>query len=118
MPYDPTAISDTDPLDRWKVRLIKVFSIVLCIYMLTNLFLGLFDKAVRLSERRVSTGEHYIVRRYGDLGKSGQASIVCRYWNGSRVRTTVYWYAPNDMFGRSSCPLVVKTSAEWRNARD
>jgi len=48
----------------------------------------------------------YVVEGYGDLGASSQASLVCRYFNGRRVLSTVFWHAPNNFMGRDSCPVI------------
>lgn len=36
----------------------------------------------------------------------GQASLECRYFNGRSVVEKEFWYAPNNMFGRDSCPFL------------
>lgn len=43
-----------------------------------------------------------IVKNAGDT----QETLVCKYFNGRKVLTETYWYAPNDLFGRSSCSFI------------
>jgi len=57
-----------------------------------------------LDEIIVQPGESYVVDDYGDLGENGQASLVCKYMFREKERQRVYWYSPNDVFGKSYCP--------------
>jgi hypothetical protein len=59
-----------------------------------------------LSERTVTPGQSYVVDGWGDLGKSAQASLVCRYFTGRSVITSVFWYSPNNILGKDSCPFL------------
>ena len=64
------------------------------------------DTRILLEEKLVQPDQRYVVEGYGDLGASSQASLVCRYFNGRRVLSTVFWYAPNNFMGRDSCPFI------------
>ena len=49
-------------------------------------------------------GETYLAEGHGNLGNYRQASLVCNYMFRGETRQRVYWYSPNDIFGRSYCP--------------
>lgn len=63
---------------------------------------------VLIKEVKVEPGDEYYVENYGNLGESQQASLVGYYFNGRGVLTKVYWYAPNNIFGRDSCPFLLR----------
>ena len=92
-------------MDRW-VKENKVLTTAIVCLLLLWLFLLVTDRGLLLSEKKVEPGESYIVDDYGDLGKSSQGSFVCRYFNGRKIVTDVYWYSPNNIFGRDSCPFL------------
>jgi hypothetical protein len=90
-----------------QVQLMKRLIIgVLAGFVLANLVLLITGRRVLMHERRVDPGDHYTVTEYGDLGKSEQSSLVCRYWTGRSVTTNVVWFSPNNMMGRDQCPFV------------
>lgn len=74
--------------------------------MLGELALLVTGRRLLIYEHRVEPGETYSVAEYGDLGKSSQASLYCRYFTGRDVLERVFWYSPNNMFGRDSCPFL------------
>jgi hypothetical protein len=47
----------------------------------------------------------YIVHGFGDVGKQGQASLVCRYFTGRGIATDVLWYSSTNQSGRDECPF-------------
>jgi hypothetical protein len=63
---------------------------------------------VLISETKVLPDDYYIVPEYGNLGKNQQASLVCRYFDGRKLRVEVFWYSSNNLFGRDSCPFIQK----------
>lgn len=63
---------------------------------------------ILLSETKVEPGQNYHVEDYGNLGESSQASLVCNYFNGRKTLKRVFWYSPNNMFGRDSCPFLLR----------
>ncbi|MCP4493104.1 MAG: hypothetical protein GY820_38270 [Gammaproteobacteria bacterium] len=68
---------------------------------LALLFLGLLttDRGVLVSEE--------IVREQGE----GQSTLVCKYYFTAR-RTVIkkYWYATNNIMGRSVCDFIYKSN--------
>jgi hypothetical protein len=63
------------------------------------------DIRILVEEKLIQPGQRYVGEGYGDLGTNSQASLVCRYFNGRRVLSTVFWHAPNNFMGRDSCPV-------------
>jgi hypothetical protein len=61
------------------------------------------NKMILTEEIRPQKGETVFVEDYGELGND---SLICRYNNGRRTVTKVYWYAPNDILGRSQCQSI------------
>ena len=55
-------------------------------------------------ETKVTPGDTYVVEGFGDLGKSKQPSLVCRYFTGVDVVTKVIAYQPAS--GRGGCPFL------------
>ena len=66
------------------------------------------DTKVLLWQTKVKTGQYYYVEEYGDLGKNNQSTLVGRYFNGRGIITKVFWYSSNNIFGRDSCPFVLR----------
>ena len=87
---------------RWRSAAIGAVTV------LTLSWLGLLvtDTRILVDEELVQPGQTYMVEGYRDLGANNQASLVCRYFNGRRVLSTVFWYAPNNFMGRDNCPFV------------
>jgi hypothetical protein len=82
--------------------------IIAAVIALTWLGLLLTDTGVLVAEIRVEPGQEFVVEDYGNLKESKQASLVCSYFNGSKVLRTVFWYAPNNIMGRDSCPFLYR----------
>ena len=87
---------------RWRVAAIVTVAGV----AVTWFGLVVTDSRILVEERLVQPGQAYVVEGHGDLGENSQASLVCRYFNGRRVLSTVFWYAPNNFMGRDSCPFI------------
>ena len=66
------------------------------------------DTKVLLWQTKVKKGQYYYVEEHGDLGKSNQSTLVGRYFNGRGIITKVFWYSSNNIFGRDSCPFVLR----------
>ncbi len=66
----------------------------------------LTDTRILVGEVKVESGQEYIVEGYGDLKGNQQASLVCSYFNGRKVLKSVFWYAPNNIMGKDSCPFL------------
>lgn len=82
---------------------------LLAIFALAALFeltLLLSGRRILISERLVRPGEHFVTAEWGDLGKSAQASLACRYFTGRALKVQVFWYSGANIFGRDSCPFL------------
>ena len=66
------------------------------------------DTKVLLWQTKVKKGQYYYVEEHGDLGKSNQSTLVGRYFNGRGIITKVFWYSSNNIFGRYSCPFILR----------
>ncbi len=66
------------------------------------------DTKVLLWQTKVKKGQYYYVEEHGDLGKSNQSTLVGRYFNGRGIITKVFWYSSNNIFGRDSCPFILR----------
>ena len=77
------------------------------VIILVTLAIGLlFTGGILFSERIVRPGESLVVEGYGDLGKSSQSSLVCKYFTGRSTISKVYWFSPSNFLGRSHCPFL------------
>lgn len=63
-------------------------------------------RGVLISERRVRSGERFIVPEWGNLGGGTQDALYCRYFTGRGVDANALWYSPNGFYGRRACPFV------------
>jgi hypothetical protein len=73
------------------------------------IFLLLTGWKILITEKRVSKGETYpedIQKDYGKVNPDGD-SLYCRYFNGRVLSSKVFWYSPNDLLGKSSCPTWI-----------
>jgi hypothetical protein len=73
-----------------------------------ELFLLVSNTRVLLSQRIVHPGEHFIAGEWGDLGKSGQASLACTYFTGRGQTLNVYWYSMDNFMGKDQCPFLFR----------
>ena len=80
------------------------FAVLFCA---TLLFSG---SRILVYEVKVKPGDTYGVEGYGDLGKSSQGSLVCRYFTGRSLLIRVFWYDPNNSFGKDQCPFILDES--------
>jgi hypothetical protein len=72
------------------------------------LALLVLDLRVLIGESKVEPGKTFVVAGHGDLGKAQQATLVCRYFTGRSIKTQVFWYSANNMFGKDQCPFVLR----------
>ena len=70
--------------------MIRIFSAVLGTLILAWLALLFSSRAILVGER---VEKAFLRER-----------LVCTYFNGSRTMRKEYWYAQNDVLGRSACP--------------
>jgi len=82
--------------------------VVLVLAAVAGVFLVTTDQRLLLWQTKVIPGETYEVAGYGDLGKSRQPSLVCRYFTGLGIETTVEAYAPGGPPAGDFCAFLVK----------
>jgi hypothetical protein len=85
----------------------KPFVSLILILVLFALLLLFSGARVLVSERKVNPGEFYEVTNHGNLGENKQASLVCRYFTGRSIITSVFWYSSNNFMGKDQCPFLV-----------
>lgn len=66
----------------------------------------LTGKRVLVAETKVEPGQNYVLPEWGSLGDASQSQLVCRYFTGRSMRTTVLWYSPNNIMGKDQCPFI------------
>ena len=69
------------------------------------------DRRALVSEIFVHPGELYETEELGDLGARGGIWLVCKYFTGRSVLTQVLRYAPENIYGKYSCPFLV--ARDW-----
>ena len=74
--------------------------------MLFCTLLLVLGKRVLIAETKVNAGEKYVVPEHGDLGAAQQASLVCRYFTGRSLLTSVLWFSPDNILGKVQCPFI------------
>lgn len=84
----------------------RIAGIALAVFLFICVALLASDKRVLIWETKVNPGDSYIVEEHGDLGKSQQSTLVCRYFTGRSIKTSVLWYSSNNIMGRDQCPFV------------
>jgi len=87
------------------MKKIAILIIILVVIYILFLLSGI---KILIKENRVNPGDKYIVEDYGDLGESKQTSLACKYFNGRKIVTRVFWYSSNNIMGRDSCPVLLK----------
>jgi len=92
-------------MDDW-FRKNRILSLGILAVIVLWFVLMITDSRILLSEKKIDPGQSYVVEDYGDLGEASQASLVCLYFNGRKTMTEVFWYSPDNIFGRDSCPFL------------
>jgi hypothetical protein len=72
--------------------------------LLLEVTLLIAGQRVLINQTLVQPGTSYVVPGYGDVGKSAQGSLVCRYFTGRNFTDNVLWYSDNNVTGRDECP--------------
>ncbi len=88
--------------------MVRRLLVLVVLAVAAGVFLVMTDQRLLLWQTRVIPGETYEVAGYGDLGKSKQASLVCRYYTGLGIATTVEAYTPGGPPAGDGCPFLVK----------
>lgn len=81
---------------------------IISIVVFAYVFLFITNSKILISETKVIVGQDYYVEGWGNLGDSNQDSLACRYFNGRKILDRVYWYSPNNILGRDSCPVLLR----------
>lgn len=70
------------------------------------LFLSLLvsGRHLLVSENYVPKEQTVTIDEFGEISNS----LVCKYFTGRNFVTEVYWYSPNNIMGRDSCPFITK----------
>ena len=66
-----------------------------------------FGLRININQTEVNDGERYpsgASKEYGEI-HSGSKVLVCSYFTGKSIVHSVFWYSPNNMMGRDSCPI-------------
>lgn len=90
-----------------RVRALRVILIAVAVVLLASLALLLSGRRVLIWEVRVLPGDHYAVPEHGDLGAANNACLVCRYYTGRSIQTSVFWYSSNGLLGKDQCPFIM-----------
>jgi hypothetical protein len=89
--------------------MIRRFVILAAAAAIAAVFLVATNQRMLVWETKVTPGDSYVVEGHGDLGKSKQPSLVCRYFTGVDVVTKVIPYRPSS--GQGSCPFLAENAA-------
>ncbi len=84
----------------WAISLLLFVAALVCVLLLAS------GNRLLIYEHKVNPGEEYVVFEHGDLGAAQQASLVCRYFTGRSVLTSVFWYSPDNLMGKDQCPFI------------
>ena len=84
----------------------KIARIFICL-ILFPLLLLLTNTKVLFWEKKILPGQTYHLEDHGNLGDSTQSTLVGFYFTGRKIIHRVYWYSPNNIFGRDSCPFLL-----------
>ena len=81
-----------------------VFAVLAVLTVCT--FMRAAEMRLLVQQSVIQPGEKLVLEGWGDLGKSESASLVCRYFTGLGLATSVFWYPPSNVLGRDSCTFV------------
>lgn len=84
--------------------LIRTLAVLAALWLLMTIF----EIQVNTSQTIIRNGEAYpdtVAKDYGAINESKDSALVCSYFTGMRVVYSVYWYSPNNILGRQSCPI-------------
>ena len=86
-----------------------MYKLKIAIGLLVMLYLTMLltNTKVFISETRVNPGDDYYLEEWGNLGDASQTSLVCKYFNGRKFMSIAYWYSPNNILGKDSCPIII-----------
>lgn len=85
----------------------KRFLFLILVIFITAIFLLLLSgKRILVFEKVVYPGESFLIKDYGDLGKENNPSLVCKYFTGRSITTSVFWFSPNNHLGNDECPFL------------
>ena len=97
-------------MTKGRKRGLLIGAVALLAFFEVTLLVGGFR--VFLWQALVQPGQTYMVSGFGDVGKQGQASLVCRYFTGRTIATDVLWYSSTNQMGRDECPFLAIENAK------
>jgi hypothetical protein len=83
-----------------RLAILAVVAVAVAVFLLGT------DQRLLLWETKVIPGDRYEVAGVGDVGKSAQPSLVCRYFTGKGIVVTVRTYQTGKE-SRDGCPILV-----------
>jgi hypothetical protein len=83
----------------------KIVRIAFFVLAAIELFLLLSGCRILVWQQRVPQGQTVTVSDWGEVQGD---SIVCRYFTGRTISTSVFGYSPDGIFGKTECPLVIR----------
>jgi hypothetical protein len=84
----------------------KYFLIFTGVFLLITLSLLLTDTRVLVFEEKIAPGNSLEISGFVYSGTPYQGQLVCRYFSGRSILTTVYWLSPNNVMGKDQCPFI------------
>ena len=91
-----------------KYKVMRIVCVIVVFVVLAWVVVMATDTKILTSETKVEPGQEYYVEDWGNVGDASQASLVCKYFNGRKSLTRVFWYSPNNILGRDSCPFLIR----------
>jgi len=85
----------------------RIFIKVIILLLLLWLAMTISGMRLNISQKLIQKGEQYpssVAKNYGQVNE-GQSNLVCGYFTGMAIVHTVFWYSPNNILGKDSCPI-------------
>jgi hypothetical protein len=73
-----------------------------------GLVLSVTDRHVLLQESKLDRGQTYELRGHGTVDAKNHETIVCYYFTGYSIDSTVLQYTPSNFPRPESCPFLRK----------
>ena len=85
----------------------RLFIKVFLFFLLAWLSMTIFGFRLFVSQAMVEKGAKFPVTVSKDYGivNDGDTVLVCGYFTGLAVVHRVFWYSPNNILGKDSCPI-------------
>jgi len=88
----------------------KIFRGVVLLVLGLWICITVFGLRLNVSQKIIQKGEPFpasVSKDYGDVNTSSDGALVCGYFTGIRLVYSVYWYSPNNIIGKDSCPVWI-----------